>query len=50
VECFRQQAESRGPRAEKLSKALITYHRVPAGIVGVLIALVHFLFPAAVIL
>lgn len=49
VESFRQQVDSRGPQAEKLSKALITY-RVPAGIAGASIAIVHFLFPAAVIL
>jgi hypothetical protein len=49
VESFRQQVDSRGPQVEKLSKALISY-RVPAGIAGVCIAIVHFLFPAAVIL
>ena len=49
VESFHQQVDSRGPQAEKLSKTLITY-RVPAGIAGVSIAIVHFLFPAAVIL
>ena len=49
VESFRQQVESRGPQAERLSKALITY-RVPAGIVGASIGLLHFLFPAAVLL
>ena len=49
VESFRQQVDSRGPQVEKLSKALISY-RVPAGIAGVAIAMVHFLFPAAVIL
>jgi hypothetical protein len=49
VESFRQQVDSRGPQAEKLSKALITY-RMPVGIAGAAIAVVHFLFPAAVIL
>jgi hypothetical protein len=49
VESFRQQVDSRGPQAEKLSKALMSY-RVPAGIAGVSIAVLHFLFPAAVIL
>jgi hypothetical protein len=49
VESFRPQVESRGPQAEKLSKAILTY-RVPAGIAGASIGLLHFLFPAAVIL
>lgn len=48
VEAFRQKVESRGAQGEKLSKAVLTY-RVPAGITGVAIALLHFLFPAAVI-
>jgi hypothetical protein len=49
VESFRQQVESRGPQAEKLSKVLLSY-RVPAGIAGASIGLLHFLFPAAAIL
>ncbi len=49
VEAFRQRVESRGAQGEKLSKAVLTY-RVPAGIVGVAVGLLHFLFPAAVIL
>ena len=49
VESFRQQVADRGPQAERLSKALITY-RVPAGIAGAAIGFLHFLFPAAVIL
>ena len=49
VEAFRQKVESRGTQGEKLSKAVLTY-RVPAGIAGVAIAVLHFLVPAAVIL
>ena len=49
VEAFRQKVESRGAQGEKLSKAVLTY-RVPAGIAGVAIAVLHFLVPAAVIL
>lgn len=49
VESFRQKVESRGPQAEKLTKALLTY-RVPAGIAGASIGLLHFLFPAAALL
>ncbi len=49
VEAFRQKVEDRGPQGEAISKAVLTY-RVPAGIVGVAVALVHFLFPAAVLL
>jgi hypothetical protein len=49
VEVFRQNVEARGPGIEKLSKAVLSY-RVPAGIAGVAVALLHFLFPGAVIL
>ena len=36
-------------RVEKYAKAMLTY-RVPLGLVGVAVALLHFLFPSAVIL
>jgi hypothetical protein len=49
VESFQTQVEGRGAGAEKLSKAVIAY-RVPLGIAGACIGLIHFLFPAAVIL
>ena len=49
VESFRAQVENRGPQAEKVSRALLTY-RVPVGIAGACVGLLHFLFPAAVIL
>jgi hypothetical protein len=49
IEAFRQNVEARGEKAEKIS-ALVLSYRVPAGITGVVIALVHFLFPGAVIL
>jgi hypothetical protein len=49
VEAFRQKVESRGPQAERISKAVLTY-RVPAGIDRVAIGLAHFLFPTAVLL
>jgi hypothetical protein len=49
VEAFRQRVESSSQQAERISKAVLTY-RVPAGIAGVAIACLHFLFPAAVLL
>jgi hypothetical protein len=49
IEAYRPVVESRGESIEKISKTVLTY-RVPAGIAGVAIALVHFLFPGAVIL
>ncbi len=49
AEAFRQKVESRGQNIEKLSKVVLSY-RVPVGIAGVVIGLLHFLFPAAVIL
>ncbi len=49
VEAFRQKVEAKGDSIEKLSKAVLSY-RVPVGIAGVVIALLHFLFPGAVIL
>lgn len=49
IEAFRSTVDSRGESIQKISKAVVTY-RVPVGIAGVAIALVHFLFPGAVIL
>jgi hypothetical protein len=49
IEAFRQKVASSGEKIEKLSKAVLSY-RVPVGIAGVCIALLHFLFPGAVIL
>lgn len=49
VEAFRKRVEDHGPQGEAVTKTVLTY-RVPAGIAGVAIALLHFLFPAAVIL
>ncbi len=49
AEAFRQKVESRSPNIEKLSKVVLSY-RVPVGIAGVVIGLLHFLFPGAVIL
>ena len=45
---LRKPAASEG-KVEKVAKAVLTY-RVPVGLVGVAIAVVHFLFPRAVIL
>ncbi|HVO40378.1 MAG TPA: hypothetical protein VMV03_15205 [Spirochaetia bacterium] len=49
IEAFRSTVDSRGESIQKISKTVLTY-RVPVGIAGVAIALVHFLFPGAVIL
>ena len=49
VEAFRKRVEDRGPQGKAITRAVITY-RVPAGIGGVAIAVLHFLFPAAVLL
>ena len=49
VEAFRTHIETRGEKVTTLSKAVLSY-RVPVGIAGVAIALLHFLFPGAVIL
>jgi hypothetical protein len=49
VEAYRPHVEGRSEQLEKLSKTILTY-RVPVGIAGVVIGLVHFLFPGAVIL
>jgi uncharacterized membrane protein len=39
----------RGKSVEKISKMVLTY-RVPVGIAGVVIAILHFLFPGVVLL
>ncbi len=52
VEAFRQVVdgeEGKRQKVKKISKAVLSY-RVPLGIAGVVIAFVHFLFPAIVIL
>jgi hypothetical protein len=49
VEAFRQRVESQGESLKKISTAVLTY-RVPVGIAGVVIAVLHFLFPGAPIL
>ncbi len=49
IEAFRQKVEATGQSVEKISKVVLNY-RVPMGIAVVVIALVHFLFPGAVIL
>jgi hypothetical protein len=52
VEAFRQVVdgeEGKREKVKKISKAVLSY-RVPLGIAGVVIAFVHFLFPAIVIL
>jgi len=49
VEAFRQRVESQGESLKKISAAVLTY-RVPVGIAGVVIAVVHFLFPGAPVL
>lgn len=52
AEAFRAEVEKQSGKMEKvkkISKAVLSY-RVPVGIAGVVIALVHFLFPWIVIL
>jgi hypothetical protein len=52
VEAFRPEVESQGEKmakVKKISKAVVSY-RVPLGIAGVVIAVVHFLLPGVVIL
>ena len=52
AEAFRQDVEKQNgkmERVKKISKAVLSY-RVPVGIAGVVVALVHFLFPWIVIL
>lgn len=49
VEAFLAAIEKKGEKATTISKTVLSY-RVPVGIAGVAIALVHFLFPGVVIL
>jgi hypothetical protein len=52
VEAFRQDVENQGEKlakVKKISTAVLSY-RVPLGIAGVAIAVVHFLLPGVVIL
>lgn len=49
IEAFRPAVDSRGESLQKISKTVLSY-RVPVGIVGVVVGIVHFLFPGAVIL
>jgi hypothetical protein len=49
VEAFRQKVEGKGEHLEKISQAVLTY-RVPLGIAGVAVAILHFLLPGAPIL
>lgn len=49
VEAFRKDVEGRGPQGERISRAVVTF-RVPAGIAGAAIGILHFLFPTAVLL
>ncbi len=49
VESFRTTVESRGEQLKKISSAVLTY-RVPVGIAGVVVAILHFLFPGVPVL
>lgn len=49
IEAYRPHVERRGKSVEKISKMVLTY-RVPVGIAGVVIAILHFLFPGVVLL
>ena len=49
VEAFREKVASKGEKIEKISKTVLTF-RVPLGIAGVVVAILHFLFPGAPIL
>jgi hypothetical protein len=49
VEAFRQRVESQGESLKKISATVLTY-RVPVGIAGVVVAVIHFLFPGAPVL
>ncbi len=49
VEAFRAKVESQSEPMRKISSVMLTY-RVPVGIVGVAVAVLHFLFPGAPIL
>jgi hypothetical protein len=49
VESFRTTVESQGESLKKISAAVLTY-RVPVGIAGVVIGILHFLFPGVPVL
>ncbi len=49
VDSFRATVESRGEQLKKISTAVLTY-RVPVGIAGVVVAILHFLFPGVPVL
>jgi len=49
ADAFRHTVESQGESLKKISTAVLTY-RVPVGIVGVVVAVLHFLFPGVPIL
>ena len=49
VEAFREKVESQGESLKKISSTVLTY-RVPVGIAGVVIAILHFLFPGVPVL
>ncbi len=49
VESFRSTVESKGEQLKKISTTVLTY-RVPVGIAGVVIGILHFLFPGVPVL
>ncbi len=49
IEAFRPSVESRGESLQKISKAVLSY-RVPVGIFGAAVGIVHFLFPGVIVL
>lgn len=49
AESFRTAVESKGEKLKKISAAVLTY-RVPVGIAGVAVAILHFLFPGVRVL
>jgi hypothetical protein len=49
AEAFQDKTTGKDEKLEKISKTVLTY-KVPLGIVGILVALTHFLFPGAPVL
>ena len=49
IEAFRPSVDSRGESLQKISKAVLSY-RVPVGIFGVVVGIVHFFFPGVIVL
>ncbi len=49
VEAFREKVAAKGEKIERLSQTVLTF-RVPLGIAGVVVAVLHFLVPGAPIL